>query len=708
MKRRLLLPTVFLHGSILLGTSAQAVAMPVAANEERTGLRQTVNKPQTILRLKEFDRPLTRAVWLLAKPTVSTAISQSLQLDEQTPSGNEAEEDEAEEEIVVEGKKAPANTAPTYTITGEEIDKQGATSVTDVLQSLPGFAINDAGFGADIHTGFYYRGTTTNQNTFLLNGRPTGSNVNTYHGATDLNTFLTGGIDRIELSSGTASTLYGSEAFGGVVNILTKEEIAPIKLSALAQGGSYGQQNYRAGVAGTLNALSYAIGYERFQADNDYPVPRGAANRGPDGRLFNGDTKFDNYFGRLTYRVDSRHTLRLDAYANTSRKGLLYFGFPLQRDRLEHDGLNIGLSWNALIGGSDDSILTATIGYNRDNFNTFGPTQSVFFRRGTLESQGLTARVEHNWQILTFYNLRYGLDLRSEFFEGETLSTVPSLTRFNAAEKRDRTNTALFVLNTFKILANVQLELGLRQNFNTEYDSSTNPSVGTRWDITPNIALRGSWVSVRRNPGLDQLYLFDTVHNWLPNPDLKPETGSAWTAGIDFKVTSGLSAQLTYFGNRLENRLSVVGGRWQNIGLVNTNGFEAGVRWELTPQLSALFNYTYTDARIESGVEQGLQLSTIPFSVAQIGIGYDWNGWQLNFYANYNSGSRRALFAETGVDTRSFSSSWLNLDLNARIPIVQNVAFLVYLENLADVSYERVNRIYQPGLTFRVGLSAAF
>jgi vitamin B12 transporter len=702
---------MLLSSCFLLGTTAQAAEVSLDmeasldAKKPRDRSGNSVTNPQRILRLNEFDRPLARAKWLLEKPAIFNVVSQTLQPENQ-PSSTDSEE--PEEEIVVEGKKEPVGSSPTYVITGEEIEQQGANSVTEVLRSLPGFAINDTGFGTDIHTGFYYRGTTLNQNTFLLNGRPIGSNVNTYHGATDLNTFLTGGIERIELSSGTASTLYGSEAFGGVVNIITKDAIGPTKFSVLAQGGSYGQQNYRGGIAGSLDALSYAIGYERFQADNDYPVPRGAANRGPDGRLFNGDTRFDNYFGRFSYKVDPRNTLKLDAYAISSRKGLLYFGFPLQRDRLDHDGLNIGLAWNAVVGGGNDSILTATIGYNRDNFNTFGPTQSVFFRRGSLESQGLTARVEHNWQILPFYNLRYGLDLRSEFFEGETLSNVPRFIRFNEVEDRDRTNAALFVLNTFKILDNVQLELGLRQNFNTEFDSSANPSVGTRWDITPAIALRGSWVSVRRNPGLDQLYLFDTVHGWLPNPNLDPEKGSAWTAGVDFKVGDTLSAQLTYFGNRLEDRLSVVAGRWENIGLVNTNGFEAGVRWKITPQVSALINYTYTDARIETGAEQGLQLSTIPFSVAQIGVGYDWNGWQLNLYANYNSGSRRALFTAAGEDSRSFSPSWLNLDLNARIPIVENVAFLLYLENLADVSYERVNRIYQPGLTFRVGLSATF
>ncbi|NJP10628.1 MAG: TonB-dependent receptor [Leptolyngbyaceae cyanobacterium RU_5_1] len=678
---------------------AIAVAQPLQRNFAQPSETITVNQ-------FKLQRPSTRAKLLLADQMPPSTFKQQSQQPINQPAPEEDDEDE--DEIVVEGQKQPVGSAPIYVITGDEIQKQGSSNVTEILKNLPGFAINDAGFGADIHTGLYYRGTTLNQNTFLINGRSLGSNISTYHGATDLNTLLTGDIERVELSSGTASTLYGSEAFGGVVNIITKDGGGPTRVNALVQAGSYGQQNYRAGITGSINALSYAIGYERYQADNDYPVPRGAANRGDDGRLFNGDTTFDNYYGRLSFKINPRNTLSLDAYKVTSQKGLIYFGFPLQRDRLDHDALNLGLSWKALVGGGNDSILTASVGYNKDYFNTYGPTRNIFYRRGTLDSRGLTARVEHNWQVAPIYNLRYGIDLKGEFFEGEAVSNVPQLIRFNEVEERDRLNTALFILNTFKILDNFQLELGLRQNFNSEYGSSAHPSVGVRWELIPAIAIRGSWVSVRRNPGLDQLYVFDTVHNWLPNPNLKPEIGSAWTAGVDITLARSVTAQFTYFGNSLEDRLSVVAGQWSNIGLVNTNGYEAAVRWQITPQFSALVNYTYTDARIETGAEKGLQLSTIPFSVAQIGIGYQNAGWQVNLYANYHSGSRRALFTDTGASTTDFSPSWLNLDLNARIPLFKNIGLLLYLENLADVSYEKVNRIYQPGLTFRLGLSAEF
>ncbi|MBL1173605.1 MAG: TonB-dependent receptor [Pantanalinema sp. GBBB05] len=660
------------------------------------------------LNLRDYQSPISEARWLQSQCCNEINLgSEKCRALSQNSADIEAEGEE--DEVVVEGQTQPGSSSPVYTITGDEIQKQGVESLTEVLRNLPGFAVNDAGFGADIHTGFYYRGTTLNQNLFLLNGRSLNTNINTYHGATDFNNVLTSGIDRIELLSGTAATLYGSEAFGGIVNIITKDPTGqPFRANVLVQAGSYGQQNYRANISGSASALGYAIGYERFQADNDYFVPQAAANRGPDGRLFNGDVKFDNYFGRLTYQVDPRNILSLDTFKTTSRKGLLYFGFPLQRDRLDHDGLNIGFSWRSLIGSGDDSILTMNLGYNRDYFNTYGPTQTIFYRQGTVDSTGLTARIEHNWQVSPSYNLRYGIDVKGELFTGETLSTVPRLIQLNQVEDRDRTNIALFALNTFNILDNLQVEFGLRQNFNTEVGNSADPSVGLRWDLTPNLAWRGSWVSVRRLPGLDQLYLFDTVHNWLPNPDLKQEVGSAWTTGIDFQLNSDVTAQLTYFGNRLENRLAVVAGRWENIGLVDTHGFEATVRWKITPQVSVLANYTYTDARIKTGTDRGLQLSTIPFSVAQIGLGYDWNGWQVNLYANYHSGSRRALFTAVGDNPRDFSPSWLNLDLNARIPILQNVGLLIYLENLADASYEKVNRIYQPGLTFRVGLSATF
>nr|WP_202895795.1 TonB-dependent receptor [Iningainema tapete] len=687
------------------------VTIPALAGEGKHDDKIQINS--NIKSLSEIQLP-AKSAKLLTQQSVPEQVAQKE--TEQPTTDSEV----IELEVTGEQDILPQST-PVYIIEKEEIEKQGANSAAEVLRGLPGFAINDVGFGADIHTGTYYRGQSINQSVFLLNGRPINTNINTYHGNLDLNSIPVESIERVELFSGTASTLYGSEAFGGVVNIVTKQGQGKPKFNALVQYGSYGEENYRASYGGAVGAARFNLSYERYNADSDYPVPVGATNRGSDGRLFNADTATSNYFGSIGWDLDRNNTVNLDAYVISSRRGLLYFGATptaLQRDRLDHDVLNIGLSWRSLLGGSKDSVLNTTISYNKDYFNTYDrqPTGTNFNRQGSLDSQALTARVEHQWQFNQSNLLRWGLDVRNLNLEGVAFSNLANRRAFNETEARDQFQTAIFALNTWNITNNFLVDLGLRQNFNTQFGNYLNPSVGLRFAPSPSIAVRGSWASVQRNPGLDQLYVYDTVHGWDPNPDLNPEKGSSWTAGVDIKFAQNLTGQFTYFGSSLDDRLAVAPAvidnrqtsQWTNIGLVNTNGFEAALRWQIAREWSTFLNYTYTDALIESGPEKGLQLSTVPFSVGQLGIGYQSNGWQVNLIASYNSGARRAFFVLPGQSTRDFSPSWLNLDLSARIPITRNFGVNLFVENLADVQYEKVNRIYSPGRTFRIGLSANF
>ena len=623
--------------------------------------------------------------------------------------------DSDEIQLEVTGKKSPfaPTSAPAYIIPKEEIEKRNPSTAAELLRNLPGFAINDYGFGADIHTGTFLRGFSINQTIFQINGRSIGSNISTYHGATDLNSIPVDAIESVELTGGTSATLYGSEAFGGVVNLITKKEPQPLKATAGIELGSYGYQRYRVGYGGTSGNVNFRLGYERFSTDNNYPVPVGAANRNPaDGRLFNGDTRLDNFYGNVDFALDSRNSLSIDAYKIASRRGLLYFGFPLQRDRLDHDLFNIGATLTSRLGNGDDSILKTTIAFNQDFFNTYNPSGNAF-RNGALDSRALSGRVEHQWQLAANNKLTWGFDINSSSLRGDVFSTVPALVRFNGTVNRDRSLIALFALNTWKIDNNFQLEAGLRQNFTNDFGSYLNPTIGTRWNITPDIAFRNSFAVLQRNPGLDQLYVFDTVHNWQPNPNLIPERGIAWTVGLDINVTESLLAQLTYFGSSFSDRLGIISGLWQNIGQVNTNGIEAAVKWKISPEFSSFLNYTYTDAKITSSKtasEIGLQLSTVPYSVGKLGVSYESNGWQANLFFNYSSGSRRSVFplGTPGQTATDFSPSYLSLDFNAKAPLSKNLALTLNLENLTDNSYEKTNRIYQPGLTYRVGLQASF
>ena len=651
-----------------------------------------------------------RSIDLLSTPS-QVSLHQYQGVIAQTEDQSE-DSDEPEEEITVTGKsqKINSSTTPTYIVPKSEIEQLNPSTAAELLRNLPGFAINDYGFGADIHTGTFLRGFSINQSTFQVNGRSFGSNVSTYHGGTDLNSIPVDAIERVELTSGTSATLYGSEAFGGTINLVTKKEPQPLKATAGIELGSYGYQRYRLGYGGTVDGVNLRLGYERFSTDNNYPVPAGAANRGSDGRLFNGDSRVDNFYGSVDVPVNDRNSLSVDAYKTASRRGLLYFGFPLQRDRLDHDLLNIGTTLTTKLGDGNDSILKSTISFNQDFFNTYGPS-AAFFRSGSLDSKALSGRLENQWQVSPNYKLTSGLDIVSSSIRGDVLSNNPALISFNGIVNRDRFSLALFALNTFQLDPNFQLELGLRQNLTSEFGSYLNPTVGTSWKITPDLTFRNSFAVLQRNPGLDQLYVFDTVHEWRSNPNLVPEKGVAYTAGIDWRVSDQFLAQLSYFGSNLSDRLGIIAGRWENVGQVNTNGIEAALKLQITPEFSSFLNYTYTDAKIASSKtasEVGLQLATIPYSVAKLGVSYVSNGWQANLFFNYYSGSRRAIFAASGVRTTEFSPSYLSLDLNSKIPLASNLALTINLENLTDRSYEKSNRIFQPGLTYRIGLQASF
>lgn len=690
------------------------ITFPAIAVDDTTQENPTETTSKTKLdipNLSEIELPKTQAQLLTqqSEPALPSETQPEPESNTETTIETDSNED-ADIFLTTIGEEdnSPQST-PIYTIDQEEIQKQGSTSVADILKRMPGFAINDVGYGADIHTGTYYRGASINQSVFLINGRPITNNINTYHGITDLNSIPVESIERIELSSGANSALYGS-SFGGIVNIITKEGYGKPKLTTSLEFGSLSSNNQQFSYGGSSDNLSYNFSFERYFVDNRYRVPVGAANRDAEGYLFNADTATSSYTGGLVLDLNSKNTLSLDITKLSSRRGLVYFGFPLQRDRLDHDSLNVGLSWKTQLDTENKSNLTTTIGYNHNYFSTYGPTffqGAEYYRTGILDTQQITARIDHDWKLSDNNQLRWGIDVKNTDLAGEVTSNSPNRINNNETEDRNVFNTALFAVNTWRFSQNFQVDLGLRQNFDGQFGNYLNPSVGFRYAVTPTVAFRGSWAGSQRNPGLDQLYVYDTVHGWEPNPDLNPETGSAWTAGFDVKLSDNLSGQITYFGSSLDNRLGIVNGRWENIGLVDTNGLEAALQLKMGQQWSTFVNYTYTDAEIKTGSDRGLQLGLIPYSLLQTGISYQNLGWQGNLYLTYNSGSRRALFNRPGDRTTDFAPSFVNLDFSGRIPLNSNLGLVVYLENLLGEQYERVNRIYSPGFTFRVGLTSS-
>lgn len=167
----LLLPTVLLSltiASTALANEAEdsktsAIALKLKLQRSRIYLKMYSNSK--LSRLREIEKFSTDANWLTQKPTskIDSTQPQSPQVKEPTVE----HDDELDIEVVGERETFTETSSPVYIVPKEEIEKQRPNSVAEILRNLPGFAINDVGFGADIHTGTYYRGSSINQSVFF-------------------------------------------------------------------------------------------------------------------------------------------------------------------------------------------------------------------------------------------------------------------------------------------------------------------------------------------------------------------------------------------------------------------------------------------------------------------------------------------------------------------------------------------------------------
>jgi vitamin B12 transporter len=160
------------------------------------------------------------------------------------------------------------STRPVYTIDREEIEQQGARTVRETLRFLPGI-LGDGTVGTEVNglSGQFIRGSNTDQVLILLDGRPIN---NLGSGGFDLSEITTNLVERVEVLPGGGSTLYGSDAIGGIINIITRRPTLGFSGEGGLTVGSYGYNEQNVELSNTIGDFSYFFNYNRISADNDF------------------------------------------------------------------------------------------------------------------------------------------------------------------------------------------------------------------------------------------------------------------------------------------------------------------------------------------------------------------------------------------------------------------------------------------------------
>jgi vitamin B12 transporter len=613
------------------------------------------------------------------------------------------------------------STRPIYVITGEEMEAQGARTVREAIKFLPGI-LGDGTVGTEVNalSGQLIRGSNTGQVLILLDGRPIN---NAGSGGFDLSEFTTNNIQRIEVLPGGGSTLYGSDAIGGVINIITRRPTEKITTEAKVNIGAYGLNQQSIQNSGKKGDISWVVGYNRTQAENNYPFSIPEANFS--GNRKNNDALYNNFNLKLEADLGKRNTLSFSTlYLNKEQgtpggvsipfpvNGQGFFNSLTDKNRKYTDQILTDLTWNLKLGGGDDSLLTAKV-YG-DFLNTrFDPSGSVSSQnRFQTNQSSYGIQTTHSWNFAKNQSLVYGFDYRTVNVRNTSFSYSTNKETLNY--DNDINQGALFTKYEVVLIPNLTVNVGLRQDFSSLVNGSvTSPSVGTKYAVSDSTTLRANYIQNFRVPTIANL--FNVNPSNIGNPELKPERGDSFDIGIDQKLGNIGLARLTFFKNNVSDTIAFKRltppvnsntGTWENIGLVETTGIEATLNLQVAKNIYTFVNYTANDPRIfksSNAAEINKELRFAGADKLNLGVSYETpQGLYLGLLMNSLNGY------PTNNTNTEFLSGYTTFDFKLLVPLSDKLVVTGSVENLFNQRYQLFPGFPDGGRGFQIGLSSTF
>ncbi|MEX0851947.1 MAG: TonB-dependent receptor [Bauldia sp.] len=560
-------------------------------------------------------------------------------------------------------------------ITREEIERSSAGTVAELLRSTPGVNVIESG-GAGGQALVNLRGAEAGHTLVLIDG----IRVNDPASARDEFDFATlslTDVERIEILRGPQSALYGSDAMGGVINIITRRPSRGLKASATAEGGSYGSRSTTLSASRSSGAFSLLAsgttfanqGFSRV-GDRDHGEPDGTEKYAGTVR---GAIDGDNG-PRLEFGLDGHHQASdIDKSATVDASG-----YTSTRDLLSGFGR---LSFPALDGRLASSLtLFAT-----ETTRRFGePTRDTDFR-GT----DIGAEYQGNLNLATLGSLTAGAR-----FEQVTAFQKRS-DQASPAFDDGRLLYAGYLLYQVPVDAHLNLSLAARHDGELGGDGFTTGRFAAVYDL-PEIEtrLRGSLGTGAKRPTSFQLAY---------NPALVPEQSVGADLGIEKTLFDGrLTVSATGFWNRFTDLIDFDGdvftGTYKNIAAAETAGVEVAASTMIVAGvLDGTMSYTYLDAR---DLATGLPLERRPMHSGKVTLIYTGID---NLRATLSATVVGPRFNDDAATVRL--PGYVRIDVAAAYRVNEALSLFARVENLLDADYQEVSGYNTAGLSAYAGLT---
>ena len=545
-------------------------------------------------------------------------------------------------------------------ISAEKIADRHYLDVADALKDVPGATVIDSGEGAD-EKKIILNGDE--RVLVLVNGRRVNFDVGTMSRASyDLNQIPDVSlIERIEVVKGHGGALYGSDAVGGVVNIITKKmdhSYGKVSMGFGSQQARDAKAMYtiKEGKTGVMVAASkYKQGYYKYKdvADN-------STKRWP------GDTKFENEKVSLKIAQELTETSNLEVgYDFSKYSGISQYSvtspWPSLIDKKTN---NIYMKYDWLMNDTDQGYLQVYRNkYEYDNFGKIDEKVTGF------EAQQAISTAENNKLVV-------GASYRSSHVNAVTASYNDKIN-----------NKALFVSDQWEFAPNWTLDAGVRYDKHSTAGSKTTWSAGLNKKFDENSHAYFNWGQVFKAPTLDDLYYYnDSKYESYGNPNLKPEKGDTWTIGYGTKIADKTSVNISYFQSKLEDAIdwdttnsdnasvSIV----RNVDKQKKNGMELSVAHELNDNWDLEASYTYIRVKNnEHGSGYVRDANYIP-NMYRFGVRYHDDLWNADLFLRGGSGADKSAYVD---------SKYMTLDMSVAYKATKDLSFYAKGYNLFNKAY---------------------
>jgi outer membrane receptor for ferrienterochelin and colicins len=471
------------------------------------------------------------------------------------------------EKVIVSGSRVNEQVDEAATkvivVPKDEIQNTAFERVGDVLNEVPGVVTRAQSFGVGLVGGEQIDGMDSKETLVLLDGLPFVGARGINEGYIDLNQQDVGKIERVEVVKGAASALYGTDALGGVINLVTKEPTNPFEAQATVSGGSLGEVDTRLQLGTQYKGLSGLLDVEHHGRDAYSLLPGDPTTVGAY------ENRQDMLF-KARYAFNPRAAIGFTSSAYTNHDHGLGSTFGVD----PNDPTNFTQSPTAL--RSNDSTQTYAITgdfaptnsttiqarfftskYNENSssrsFDSNGQEGEQFDQGNLAEDyRRADATIGQQWGRYQF--IQGGYEWVRDFYRGDN-----RIVGGNSGQEQ-RTND-LWIQDRIQPFSKLLITLGARYQNNSAYGNHAVPKVGLNYRLNNHFTLRGSFGQGFRAPNLGELYYhllhLEFGYQVIGNPTLQPETSQSYSAGGTF--TQGrYTLSVNLFRNNLRNLINNV------------------------------------------------------------------------------------------------------------------------------------------------------